>query len=133
MLLVWTTMLFNWPIQVNKIWDMYRPVDTRRFYVYKTSIRLRCHYGWLIGPKNVSERNSKIDIYWDHSFIRYAKSSEKLTFLTPWYAHVRVAYQGVRNDSFSENFAYAVNGWSLVLLSFPGFLNYLNKEVDSVY
>ena len=41
--------------------------------------------------------------------------SEKLTFLTPWYAHVRTsAYQGARNVSFSENFAYILNGWLLV-------------------
>ena len=36
----------------------------------------------------------------------YAKFCEKLTFLTPWYAHVRVrtcAYLGVRNVSFSKN------------------------------
>ena len=36
----------------------------------------------------------------DHSF------SEKLTFLTPWYA---CAYQEVSNVSFSENFAYVLN------------------------
>ena len=31
---------------------------------------------------------------WDHSFSTYAKFSEKLTFLTPWYAHVRVHIRG---------------------------------------
>ena len=35
-----------------------------------------------------------------HPLSTYAKLSEKLTFLTPW-----CAYQGVRNVSFSENFA----------------------------
>ena len=40
----------------------------------------------------------------------YAKFSEKLTFLTP------CAYQGVRNVSFSENFAYVINGWPLSYL-----------------
>ena len=39
--------------------------------------------------------------------IKYVhKLSEKLTFLPPWYAHVRV-----RNVSFSENFAFVLNGW----------------------
>ena len=42
----------------------------------------------------------------------YAKFSEKLTFLTPWYTHT-CAYQGVRNVSFSENFPYVINGWPL--------------------
>ena len=38
-----------------------------------------------------------------HSFSTYAKSSEKLTFLIPL---IRTrTYQGVRNISFSENFA----------------------------
>ena len=35
-----------------------------------------------------------------HSSSMYANSSKKLTFLT---------YQGVRNVSFSENFAYVLN------------------------
>ena len=42
------------------------------------------------------------------------KIFEKLTFLTPWYAHVRTcAYQGVKNVTFSENFACVLNGWPL--------------------
>ena len=43
-----------------------------------------------------------------HPLTTYAKFFEKLTFLTPWYALVRV-YQGVRNVSFSENFACVRN------------------------
>ena len=46
---------------------------------------------------------------WGHSFSTYAKFSEKLTFLNPWYAHIHVsrtcAHQGVRNASFSEKFS----------------------------
>ena len=34
---------------------------------------------------------------------KHAKFSEKRTFLTPWYAHVTCAYQGIRNVRFSEN------------------------------
>ena len=45
-----------------------------------------------------------------HPLSTYAKFSEKLRFLTPWYAHVRV-HQGVRNVSFPESFAYVLNGW----------------------
>ena len=37
-----------------------------------------------------------------HSFSRYAKFSENLAFLTP-------TYQGVKNGSFSEHFAYVLN------------------------
>ena len=41
------------------------------------------------------------------SFNTYAKFSEKLIFVTPWFAHGRV-----RNNSFLENFAHVVNEWS---------------------
>ena len=46
----------------------------------------------------------------DHPFSTYAKFFEKLTFLTPWYTHVRAR---IRNVSFLENFAYILNEWSL--------------------
>ena len=49
----------------------------------------------------------------DHSFSKYAKFSQKVTFLTPWYASVRVQIMGVRNVSFWENFAHAINEWLL--------------------
>ena len=41
----------------------------------------------------------------DHPLSTYAKFSEKLIF-----AYGTGAYQGVRNASFSENFAYVLNG-----------------------
>ena len=47
-------------------------------------------------------------IYRDHLLSTCVKFSEKLTFLTLWYAHV-----GVRNINFSENSAYTLNKWSL--------------------
>ena len=47
---------------------------------------------------------------WDYSFSTYAKFSEKPIFLTPWCAYIRTN-QGVRNLSFSENFAYLLNEW----------------------
>ena len=50
-----------------------------------------------------------------HPLSMYAKFSKKLPFLTPWYAHVRVRIWGVRNVSFSENFAYVLNGWPLTV------------------
>ena len=45
---------------------------------------------------------------WHRPFSTYAKLSEKLTFLTSWYAHVTgtCAYQGVKNISFSDDFEY---------------------------
>ena len=46
----------------------------------------------------------------DNSFSMYAKFSEKQTFRSPWYTHVRTCvYQGVRNISFLENLAYILN------------------------
>ena len=47
-------------------------------------------------------------VVWGRSFSTYANFHEKLTFLTPLYAHVRV-HIGVRNVSFSENFANVLN------------------------
>ena len=46
---------------------------------------------------------------WDYLFSKYTKISEKLTFLTPSYAHVRVGIREVRNVSFSENFVCVLN------------------------
>ena len=36
----------------------------------------------------------ELDQIRDHSFITFAGFSEKLAFLTPWYAHVRVRIRG---------------------------------------
>ena len=38
----------------------------------------------------------------DHSFGTYAKISKKLTFITFWYAHVRVRIRGYKNVSFPK-------------------------------
>ena len=61
----------------------------------------------LMKYKKEGSQNRGIDktkTVWLHPFNTYAKLSEKLTFLT--------ADQGVRNVSFSENFAYVLNGLS---------------------
>ena len=42
----------------------------------------------------------------NHSFSTLAKFSEKLVFLIPSYAHVRVRIREVRKIKFLENFAY---------------------------
>ena len=42
----------------------------------------------------------------------FAKFSEKLTFLYPLIHTRTCAYQGVRNVSFSENFANVIDEWS---------------------
>ena len=44
-----------------------------------------------------------------HPFSRYAKFSEKLTFL-PLDTHTNALVSGVKNVSFTENFAYVLNG-----------------------
>ena len=55
-----------------------------------------------IQRKDLSER--------DYPFSTYAKISEKLTFLTPLICTCTCAYQGVRNVTFSENYAYVLHG-----------------------
>ena len=50
----------------------------------------------------------------DHLFSTNAKFFEKLTFLNPLIRTRSCAYQGVRKVSFSENFAYVLNGRSLI-------------------
>ena len=50
---------------------------------------------------------------WDHSFSTYAKFSEKLIFLAPWYAHVPLHIRRQENASFAENFEYVLNEWLL--------------------
>ena len=49
----------------------------------------------------------------DHPLSTYAKLFEKLTILTPWYAHARMdlKIQGFKNVKFSTNVAYILNGW----------------------
>ena len=45
----------------------------------------------------------------DHSFSTYAKFCEKLAFFDPLIRTRTCPYQGVRNVSSSENFAYVLN------------------------
>ena len=64
----------------------------------------------------------------DHSSITFAKFSVKLTFLTPWCTR-SCAYQGVRNVSFSENFANVMNEWSPILnAKYIGIENFGNEN-----
>ena len=62
--------------------------------------------------------NHKCLILRCHPLSTYAKFSEKLT--------CTCAYQGVRNVSFPEIFAYVLNGWPLIssfsFLFYPSFL-----------
>ena len=44
---------------------------------------------------NFFEKASKKYLYRDHSFITFVKFSEKLTFVTPWYAHARMYFVNV--------------------------------------
>ena len=79
-----------------------------------------CFIWWVMSKKNehfyVDYHNNLIPFVvkkspifiWNHSFSTHAEFYEKLTFLTP-YAHIR----GVRNISFSGNFAYVLNVWLL--------------------
>ena len=47
----------------------------------------------------------------DYSFSRYAIFSEKINIFCPQIRTPTCAYQGVRNVSFSDNFAYLLNEW----------------------
>ena len=54
----------------------------------------------------------------DHSFSTYAKFSGKNKISFPLAFIRKCAYQGVRNFSFPENFAYTQNEWSSLVLIF---------------
>ena len=75
------------------------------------------HFGRLALKRYQPCDHFLIALLWgDHSFSALAKFSEKLIFLTPWYAHTHTcAYQGVRNVSFSKNFANVLNEWPKLL------------------
>ena len=68
----------------------------------------------------------------DHSFSAFAKFSDKLTFLSPWYAHVRVR-KGVRIVSFSESFVNKLNKWSPADRQRPGLtkINTSNEYIET--
>ena len=76
----------------------------------------------------------ELRMLWDHPFSTFPKFSEKLTFLTPWYAHVRV-YQGLRNASFSESFGNVLNKWSLckLFLCVYQFLSIKHRKYEELY
>ena len=56
---------------------------------------------WFSNQEEILESNSSL--VRSHSFSTYAKFSKKLTFLTP--VIQMYAYKGVRNISFSRNYA----------------------------
>ena len=63
---------------------------------------------------------------WSYPFSMYAKFSEKLIFLTPdtpTYVHV----SGVKNFSFSENFANVLNGGPHYTCWYISFMILLSK------
>ena len=60
----------------------------------------------------------------------HTKFPKKLTCLPPWCANVRARIKGVRNVSFSENFAHVLNGWFLnVTAIHKQYQNYENKVI----
>ena len=42
------------------------------------------------------------------------KYFEKLTFIAPWYAHLRVHIRRQKMLVISKNFAYVINGWPIM-------------------
>ena len=68
---------------------------------------------WAVNLQLLTKNNSSQRSISGHPLSTYAKFSEKLTFLTPWYAHIRVRIRGLEMLVVSENFAYVLNGWPL--------------------
>ena len=58
----------------------------------------------------------------DHSFSK--KFSKKLTFITLLISKRMLAYQGVRNVSFSKKFAEVLNEWSPIILSYLAYFTW---------
>ena len=56
----------------------------------------------------------RLFLLWDHSFSTYKNFFRKTNISYPLMRRRTCAYQGVRNVSFSENFAYALNEWPLL-------------------
>ena len=52
---------------------------------------------------------------WSHPLSPYAKFSEKTNIYNSLIRTRTCAYPGVRDVSFSENFAYVLNGWPLFI------------------
>ena len=83
----------------------------------KTSREFWKHY-------NISYYEQNCPIIRDHSFSTFAKFSEKLSFLAPWYAHVLGngrregggGWRGSKRFQFFEKFAYVLNKWFLICL-----------------
>ena len=81
LLLLQSLNYLGWNILLTRV--VYLMIDTYNYFIILRFVH-------SISPFNVG----------DHSFSTYAKFSKKVTFATPWYAHVRYFY---------ENFAYVLN------------------------
>ena len=69
----------------------------------------------MLCQREGKQRRGEGSLIRDHSFTTFAKFSEKLTFRTIWYAHG--VYQGLRNVTFSDNFANVINeDWKVKIL-----------------
>ena len=101
-------------------WLMANPLV---WYTYnKRGIKRRNHFSNISSPTRTSTKEKSKTIR-DHPFRAYAKFSEKLTFLTPWYVH--------EPWFFPEDFAYVLNGRTLsypaLQLPLAGLKNVKNK------
>ena len=85
------------------------------FLLVKKTVGLNCYangcFGLNVDIKVIDSwffiRKAYVALSKKDSFSTCRTFSKKLTFLTPWYAHVR-------NVSFSENFVYVINEWSQI-------------------
>ena len=95
--------------------DKYYIVFVISFSISSLNIR-----SWLLTSKKDSFESffnicDVSDVVRDHPFSTYAKFSVKLTFFTPE-TNTFVYVSRGKNVSFSENFAYLLNGWTLITL-----------------
>ena len=81
-------------------------------YACWKSSEMACILPRSLHPQSVERKKSGNNFFFssrfaipqrDHSFSTYARFSEKVTFLTPWYA------SGGKKCKFFENIAYALN------------------------
>ena len=100
-------------IRLHKPWEPWRSSHEQQVWFYFW-LFLSFPVCWLLVKSSVNKSAHPIR---DHSFSTYAKFSEKTNVSYPLIRTRTCAYQGVRNVSFSENFAYVLNEWSLIFVA----------------
>ena len=113
---------FIWPSLPCCVSVLYFLLEVLFFLIFLSIIQKKEKWSWLVnGLKFVL---FLLFLVRDYSFSTYSKFSEKTNFS---YLLIRTricAYQGVRNVRFSENFAYVLNEWSLMVSHFSQYWSF---------